>query len=285
MKLDSREFDDLEARVKKFMRYERIWKFMNSYWVGVWMSLVLVLLVINASIGREVQAWETWTCLIVITAVVSALIYVPVRRMKKHRLEDDEWAMYYTSSLSGNLQKFFKTKNPEWKKDYRRKAIKKAKEFLSCVENRWKIGNFKLAKDRFKKPILEFKKNIRYRLIPTLKEGDDELLRQAQNAIDYYHLVTAFSLESINKLNEQMSSRLPSRERMRTGRHHRLIDFLRIHKITRHALFTLSLIIGCCAFYYMAVGHLGVSKDYAFGGSVAIFVGLLTVYFAKQPKE
>jgi drug/metabolite transporter (DMT)-like permease len=42
------------------------------------------------------------------------------------------------------------------------------------------------------------------------------------------------------------------------------------------------LILGCGVLYYLAITFLPVTKDGAFVGVIALFVGLLTIYFMRQ---
>jgi hypothetical protein len=49
-----------------------------------------------------------------------------------------------------------------------------------------------------------------------------------------------------------------------------------------NVFFVTSLTIGCVLFYYVVTSYVEIVKEYAFAGSVAIFVGLLTIYFTKR---
>ena len=93
----------------------------------------------------------------------------------------------------------------------------------------------------------------------------------------------SLDIEGIERINKQMSSRL--NEIKSIGYRERLSTLLSAHKVLKHGLVILSFAIGCWGFYYLVVVHGDISKEYAFTGTVAGFLGLLTLYFRKQPKE
>ena len=279
------EYKELETRVKKFKKYDRIFDFVTKYWflpfaIGVAISFLAT----PQFLGRAPENWETWVFVGIAFLPWVLLTYVSGTRMNKYRVEDNEWATFYTYLILDNLERRSKTDNLGMKEDYRKEAVKKAEEFLSCIKKRWKIGRFKLARDYFGNSLSELKKNIQYRVIPSLKDGDDELLGKIKQHMRNFHVYSKnLDVESINILNKRMSDNLPSPTKIRFR--DRLSDFFTAHKILKHGLFVSTLIIGCCILYYVAVSHLEILKEYAFGGSVAIFVGLLTIYFARQPRE
>jgi len=280
------EHSELETRVNKFKDYEKTFKFLTSYWYITLVVGPVENFVVRQFLGREPYNWEAFVSIAILNAVWIYLAYKFGKRMNKYRLEDNEWATFYTYSILNNLEKYSRTKNIGMKKDYRKKAIENAKDFFSCIKKRWKIGNFKLAKALFEKPLSELKKNIEYRIIPSLEKGDDKSLSIVEQIMRNFHAESrSLDLQSINSANEEMSSRLGSTERMKIGLRNRLIGFISSHKILKHTLFVSSLGVGCCLFYYFTVSHLGIQLEYAFTGSIAIFLGLLTIYFSKQPKE
>lgn len=278
----------LEEQVAKFKRYKWIFDVITSYWI---MSLLLLFFIADNFIimpffDRQPFGWEAYVLAVMVFALWAYLLNETKKRVKKYRVKDDEWATFYTNSIMRNLEKYSKTDNSEMKKDYRKNAVKNAEEFLSCIEKRWKIGRFKLARNYFGKSLSELKKNMRYRVIPFLKDGDDQLLSQIEQIMRNFHGESRrFSLEGINKINEQMSSRLPTTEKLKVGFRHGLSIFLNTHKILRHGLFVTSLLVGCFALYYLLIEQVEIQKEYAVTVSVAAFLALLEIYFRRQPKE
>lgn len=260
---------------------------MTEYWVFVFVIALIPLLVARNFFGRELETWEGYVSVGIAVSIWMLSTYILVKRYRKYRLEDNEWVTFYTYSILNNLEKHSKTSNIEMKKDFIKKATKNAKDFLSYIKKRWKIAKFKLARDLFGKPLSELKKNVEYRIIPSLEKGDNKSLGEVEQIIWNFHAKSRmnFNLKTINYVNEQMSSRLESTEKMEIGLRSGLTNFFSAHKIVKHELFVSVLTIGCCAFYYIVTTHLEIPKEYAFTGSVAIFLGLLTIYFRQQPKE
>ena len=283
-KVNLREYADLEMRAKKFKRYDRISGFLIRFWyIAFWIGLI-------AYYGLEHFLQDAWGVTIIFIAILIVaflvIAYVSVRKMWKYALEPNEWIKLISYSILNNLEKHSKTENFDLKKDYRNKSVKIVEFFLSHIKKRWTIGSFKLARNHFGKPISELKKNIEYRLIPNLKDGDDETLNKIEEIMRYSHLASkSFNLEVINNLNERMSTKLSTTETLKVGLTHRLKNFLTAHKFIQHVLVISTLFIVSCVFFYVAVVSVGITKDYAFAGSVAGFIGLLTIYFTKLSKE
>jgi hypothetical protein len=277
------DYADLKLRVKQFKKYERILDFLSDYWFFA----VFIGAIISSfwTPSTKELTLETAISIFAVVGVWMGITYLVSRKMKKHRLEDDEWATFYTNSILQNLEKFSQTKNLERQEDYRKKAIKNGKDFLVCIERRWKIGTFKLAQEYFGKSLFDLKENIRYRIIPALKDGDSELLGKVEQIMrNFTAPPIILSLEKINKLNEDSSGRLPNRKPIQVGLRGHLSIFLSTHRILKHGLIVFSFLIICVIFYYMVITFQWASKDYAFAGSIAVFIGLLTIYSAKQRK-
>lgn len=278
------DFDDLEKRAKKFRLYETIFNAIASYWYIAVLSVIIEPLIVIRFYGREPKSWEGLLSFVVAGVIFIVLARVTGKRAKKYRLEDNEWATFYTHSIVENLQKRSKTNNLDLKKDYRKRALKHAKDFLFCISKRWKIGTFKLARDRFGKALSELRKNIQFRVIPTLKEEDDKSLENVEQIMRNFLIESkSFSLESIDRINEQMSSKLNETYSMRFR--DRLSMSFGAHKVLQHGLFGLTLLTVCCVFYYIAITYFQISRDVVFGSTIVVFVGLLTIYFRRQPKE
>jgi len=288
LKSSSKEYNKLEPRVKKFKRFEKIHSILlSNLTILLLMLSVPLYMIINLQFfGRQPSSWEG-----VIPVCIGMAVWIPssltiTKKAAKYKLEDDEWATFYAYAITDNLEKYSTTTNIGMRQDYRKKTVETAKDFLSCIRKRWTIGKFKLAQEHYGKPLSELKKNIEYRLIPTLKDGDDELLGKVRDITEYYLVASRkLTLEAINSLNEQMSSKLPTAESMKIGLSERLSTFFTVHRILKNGLFAFTLFTGCCFLYYVAVTHLQIPREYAFTGSIAVFIGLITIYFRRQTKE
>lgn len=278
------DYNELETRVANFKKYERLFSFFTDYWFLAILILLMVFAVVSILIGRPVEPLETYLIAGLLGSVWVFSTHVTRKRVKKYKVEDDEWAIFYTHSIMNNLERYSETDNIYRKNDFRKKAVRFARDFLSCIEKRWEIGRFKLARDYFGKPLLELNKNIQYRIIPSLKDEDDKTLEKIEQIMRNFLMESrSLNIEGISRINKQMSSRL--NEIKSIGYRDRLSTLLSAHKALKHGLVIFSFAVGCGFFYYIVVIHGDIPKEYAFTGTVAGFLGLLTIYFRKQPRE
>jgi len=285
----SKEYGELETRAKKCLRYEKASTFISS--MSVFILIVPLLLysifVVKPILGREqTEFWEVLIWLVVGGMIVVVPARLLSKKARKYELEDDEWAKYYTYSIVDNLENYFGAKTTGLKRDYRKNAVKLAKDFLSCIKKRWKIGTFKLAQEHFGKSLSELQKNLEYRVIPTLKEkGDDNSIKNVEQIMmNFLAESRSLGLKGINRINEQMS-KLPRKPSISIGFRDHVSKFFTAHRILKHGIFVLTVFVGCCVFYYTLVNHLQIQKEYALTVSVAGFLGLVTIYFRREPKE
>lgn len=286
LKRNSNEYAELRTRVKKFKRYERAFDILTTHWYIIFFIGFLYLQIVNYIFGSERELFKSWEFIALGFATLLVPVYITGKKMNKYRLRDDEWASFYTYSILNNLEKYSTTTNIEMKKDYRKKATKNAKDFLSCIKKRWKIGRFKLTRDLFGKPLSELKKNIEYGVIPSLEKGDAKSLGEVEQIMRNFHAESRnFNLKTINHANEQMSLRLETREGKRIGLRDRVLNFFSVHYVLKHLVVVSTFAIVCCIFYYMAVSHLQISKEVVFGSTIVLFIGLTTIYFRRKPTE
>jgi hypothetical protein len=141
MSLGSETFDELEKRARKCRRYERMVDFLSDYGFLIVLLPLLLAIVYAGHMGREppLPALEAIFWLGIGFAIQLISMYVFSNKMRMYKLDDDEWAKFYTHSILNNLEKYFKAKTTGLKKDYRKKAVKNAKDFLSCIEKNGKL--------------------------------------------------------------------------------------------------------------------------------------------------
>jgi hypothetical protein len=282
---NSKEYEELETRVENLRANEQRLSVMSN--TGIWLIFPVFLpyLLASSLLGLTSGNWQIWAILIPLSAFWLLATFRLARAVKKFKVEDNEWATFYSHLILENLELRTKSKTDELKKDYQMKATEYAKEFLSRVEKRWKIGSFKLVRDSFDKPLSEFKKNLRYRIVSRLKEGnEDELGRVEAMMRNLLYLSKNLKLEDLLTLNEQMS-KLPTTESLKIGFGDRMKNYFNAHKIMKDAVFVSTFLVVCSVFYYLAVTYIVITKEVAFGGAVALFVGFITVYFRRQSKQ
>jgi hypothetical protein len=184
-----------------------------------------------------------------------------------------------------NLENSFKTSSG-WKKSYRKKALSNAKAFLLCIDERFTVGQFKPVRQFVGNSVIELKKNLRYRVIPAIKKGDEEILKKvSQIMYNFLYSPQRLSIERLKEINGQMAERLPNEEPFHKGRISRISTYVQTHKVVKHTIFILGFVVICVSLGYLGATYLGIVKEYVWTGAIALFVGLLIVYFSRQPKS
>lgn len=286
MSLDKEKFKELEKRVKKFQKNEKIYSVIGVSSIFLPFTPLFLWYFVRRFIGilSPVSFWEAIPLGFLGLLVWYILIEFSSKKQTMYKIDDDEWKAFYTKSILENLEKYSKTTNKGFRKDYRNNALKIAKEFLSCIENRWKVGPFKPVRE-YRDTISDLKKNLRFRVIPYIKDGDDELLKKIERIMynfAYYGLLT---LEGIDKLNTQMSQDLPTTEQLKVGFSEKWRRFFTTHRIFRHSLVMAGFVVICIMLGYVGLVYVeGLPMEGVWVGSIALFVGLASIYFRKQPK-
>ncbi len=279
---ETTEMKELKKRADKFKKYERLIFFLTRYIiVGMVFAYLLDIPLDIFFIGIP-SGWALLVSFAIVFLPWLLLTIVLIMRVKKYRLSDSEWARFYSYSITNNLELYFKSKNLGMKADYRKNALKKAKEFLSKIKEYWEVGNFDLAQEHFGKAVSKLKKNLREKVIPNLRTGNDEALGKIEQLMNNFFW-EPFSLESIGKLNDGLAKLSTTRWiTIRLGNRWRIFD---THKILKHEVVISALAIFCFVFSYVMVVYVEIQKEYVFGGAIALFIGLLTIYFRRQPKD
>jgi hypothetical protein len=276
------ELEELEERVNKFLKNERILSFMTSIVYWAFFAVLIPAIILNNVL--QVASWITWTVAGVTTAIWFLIAFKIRGRVLKFKVEDNEWATYYSHLILEGLDKRSRAKNEDLKKEYQNEAIKNARNFLSCIIERWKIGSFKLVQNVFKKPLDELKKNLQYRIIPALKDGTQEELEKVEAVMrNLFYQSKNLKLDDIIALNEQMA-KLPSREPLKVGYRNRIANYMNVHRVQKNVLLVSAFALVSCVFYYLTVTYVGIAKEVVFPSTVVLFVGLITVYYRRQPK-
>jgi len=277
---------ELETKIGKFLLYDRI---LDFYIFLLLLSLILTTL-LGVLIARLVNAElpSNWTGIL---SIVGLMIPVPpffvlLRKRAEYIVESDEWIRYYTNLVLTNLENYLLTNSAGFKKNYRKKALKSAKDFLVCVDERFTLGQFKPARLYVGDSISDLKKNLRYRVIPAIEHGDEEMLRiVGQIMYNFVHLSHDSPIERLKEINGQMFQKLPNKEPLHKRRISRTLAYVQTNKLAKHSIFILVFVAACSSLGYLAVTYLGIAREYVWTGTIALFVGLLIVYFQRQPKS
>ena len=280
------DFDELEKRVKKFLKYEKIVDSGQVLFFAIFLGFLFFYYSISKQVfNREIQMWETLIIIGCSVAISLIIIYFASRKAYKYALEDNEWAMYYTHHILANLDRYFNAKALGPKEEYRKEALENTKKFLSCIEKRWKVGSFKLVKF-VREIILDLQNNLKYRIIPALKSGDDEELEKVKSAFVLLRLVSRnFTVEGIKTVNNMIVSQIPVRKPLRMKTLRRISGFLSVHKIIKHIIALTVLALACTVTGYIAIVYGGISVEATFTTLGFAFVTFAGLYLSKQRKE
>ena len=138
---------------------------------------------------------------------------------------------------------------------------------LSNVE----LDHFELY-EGINKTFEQFVNNLKS-LVPEIADGkisseDLEKIAVALSSRDTQKLEGAFFGLPLKEQKEREPSRTKQLE-----------NFFSAHKVFANTLFVIVLVSSCIIFYYAVTKYAGISNNYAFAGSVALFIGILPLYF------
>jgi hypothetical protein len=283
---DEKPYDlkEIEETAKQYKKFERVGNFISFYGPFlVFIPYVIAFFVGGIFFKVVLQEWEFLFFFFIGIGLIATIAYYLMLNMKKYSLNDQQWAIFYTTSIFNSLSKYFKKGNTDArKKDYRNNAVRTAKEFLARIKKKWVIGSFELVQEEFGDAISQLKSNLQWKIIPNLEHGQDELLSEILTMM-HNSSIQVLTLNSIKNFNEQMS-KLPTQEIPKSGISYRVSNFFVSHRFVKHGTFSFVILVVSVVFYYAVNTFMGISKDDAFLGAVAIFACFLTIYFATQRK-
>jgi hypothetical protein len=214
--LITENLDELKTRTREYIKYERI---MNFHKEGLFLLWLLMPLVFGAAM-KVLSSLEA-VFLVALGLVLAVLsVKLPELKLKDYPVEDDEWARLYSYGIYNSLVEYFNTEAVGMKNKARTKARIYARSFLIVLEERWKVGDFKLVRN-FENVISEFRRNWRYRVVPTLGSDKPDLLRRVSrlmyNLFWWSKSLTIGNIETMNKeMAEVDETKLPSDEPPKT---------------------------------------------------------------------
>jgi hypothetical protein len=291
------DFNELKKKVRRYFKYKRMDDLLYFLFFLVFTASVVYLVILNEQASLESLAYPALVIILVLF-LLSISWRLVSRKKDEMSLEDDEWLRFYSLSVWDSLKKYSEEKtNTILKRVYRKKALKYAGYLLSSIE-RWDIGKFKPVQSLLGNTVSDFKDNIKNRVIPAIRDGDDHLLSIVELVMRIINnLSKKLTIDNIERMNKLMSLKkgseesrtgdvgyLPYRKPLSIGKTEKLLLLLKTHNASRHILIALSLLVFCSIAGYIGIYILGIDKNYVWTGLIAAFVGLFGIYFSRQPK-
>ena len=173
---------------------------------------------------------------------------------------------YAFKKITRAIQILEKSKEPiAYEEAYR--CVKHAHKILKKIE----LDELKWY-EKINQTIKQFLENLQLIVLPAIRNSNIKIEHLEEFAL----AVLSINPSEIEAMNERLESE-SSYKKVKPPP--RKIEILT--KRLREYTFVFTLTIGCCIFYYMVVNYLGISTEYALTASVAIFLGLLAIYFKK----
>jgi len=290
--LQDTAYTGLQEKVKKYIKWKRIDTilYVLSFALAVVGFLIIVVILVpatpqNASGGNTL--YFVLECVLAFLMVCPILLWLKFGERKEieANLEDDEWVRFYSGSIVIDLEEFTRKRDSKKKEVCRKSALKNAHDLLSIVES-WNIGEFLPVKLYVGDFVKNLKKNLRTRIIPALREGNDEDLARVNQIMYHLFAVSRVSLkiEDIQTVNTKISDNFPKERQFKIGFSAKTSDFFRTHKISKHFLVVMALVGLCILLGYGALSF-GASIDTALIVSVTLLASLLVVYFTRQSRS
>jgi hypothetical protein len=281
--VDDEKYDEISEKIKKRLKYERLADY-NAL-LFILYALIPTLVSFPFVIWQNIQLGSNGSLLLAFCGVLLAagIITFTRRKMKTFFVDDNEWAIYYARPLYINLAKCLKEKTEGMKEHYRNKTVQYAENLLTCVQERWTVGTFKPIREFENGAVSAFKKNLRYRIIPSIEEGDDALLEKVEGIMfNFLNYAQTLHIDEIKKLNEEIYAKetgLINHEPSKQGYISRFLGFMRPNRLHVVVLGTIG-IVSIIVLYGLLVW--GLSKESAVSDTLILLGILISAYVAIQ---
>lgn len=273
---DSAEDSDIIRRIYNYELYNTL---SNLFDPLSFLAVIIFTLTISAaSFG---SSYIILTPLILVGLLWSFLARWVNKRKSKYEIRDDEYVGYYSFFIRNPLERS-KGAKQSVKEDYYKEAIKIAKKFLKIVKERWTIGKFKLSREAFAEPLKNFISGFQFRVIPSLKRRDEketEIIIAATNYLENHS--KNFQLENIITFND-MISQLPDERQNIKSYFKKMGNWIDNHKLAKTSLYLIFIFIGCSLFAYFSLVYFAIPREYAYAGTIAVFIALIEIIFHKK---
>jgi len=276
--LDDEKYDVVCEKVKKRLRSERFAEF-NGILFVVCLGIPFFI-AIPLSLDKPLGNSSGVVLMFFGILLGFGELWLFRKRLKVYYVDDDEWAVYYARPLCISLTKCLKEKSKGMKEDYRKETLKYAENLLSCLQQRWNVGTFKPIIEYEKGAVFAFKQYLRYRIIPAIKDGNDEVLHKVERIMyDFLIFTQSLTIENIRNLNEEISrpDGLPDRRPTKTGYASRFLGFFRARR--QHLVALVSIGAVCVIILYGLIVW-GLSKESAVNATLILLGILISAYVA-----
>jgi len=169
------------------------------------------------------------------------------------------------------------------------RACKNLGKLMSSIKGLTPTSYSMIIKKAIHEPLQRLRSNLEKRILPLIRYPSSQKdVGQAYSTLESLAFIfeepttIAQNLSICNEMLEGIPE--PKNEIISHGVRDSLSIFFSAHTILRHGLVASIIFIGCYAFYYIVVSYSEIPIEYAFSGSVAIFLGLVAMYF-RRPKE
>lgn len=219
-------------------------------------------------------------------AAIVILVLAIVKKIPSSRIEPSENRMFLRiCDALRNIEYYF---DDPMAVIHLERARKNLDKLISSIRQLTPTTHSMILRKAINDPLQRLANNLERRILPLIDyPRSSKNVQQAYSRLESlaFIFIEPATIAQNLPLCNQMLEELPEEVLITFRFRERLSIFFSAHKILRDVLVLSTFIIGSCVFYYMAVGYLDIVKEYAFTGSVAIFIGLATIYFRRQPKE
>lgn len=276
------KYRDLEKNVKRYVKYVRLENWLlNSVLVAffVWLFIIIVGYTPFLWVTSSLERFISIVLLLTYVIIVSLAAYLARTKALVYQPDADDMMLYYSCSILKSLEGYDKSKRSALKEEYRKKAVKSAKEILSTVKEDWTLGDFRLAKKVFGETISALLDNLSNRVIPSL-EKDGKTLKKVESPLyQFAQYLLHPTVEGLQNVNKSMSEHLKSYETEKLGFFGRCSSFFATHAILKHSTIVVLILIVSFVPALLGLHFWHISTDSAFLGFAAIFAPLIGAYF------
>lgn len=248
--------------------------FIISWIIIGWLPLLIIF---SNNLGAMISIW-------VVIFFVSLTI---LKKTPSAPIESPEDSMFLNlCDVLRNIEFYFE--NPK-SAIHLTRASKSLHRFLSLVKRMIREESYSVITRMIDEPLRKLSENLEKKILPLIRYSSSQKdIQQAYTRLESLAFIfiepatITQNLDICNKLFEDIQE--PKIPLIPTFRD-RLANILRTHDNLRFGLVALTIVIGCCIFYYVLVSYLEIPKEYALTVSAGIFIGLLTLYSRKKSKE
>ncbi len=268
--------NELKTRTGEYIKYEKIMNYNKGFFI-LWLAIPLFI----GAVIKVLSSIEIVFLIVLGIVLATVSVKLPELKLKDYPVEDNEWARLYSYGIYNNLVEYFNTQSLGIKNKAKQKALTNAKSFLYVAEEEWNVGNFKLVRN-YKTVISEFRKNLRYRVIPALKSDNNDLLRRvSQLMYNLFYWSELLTLENIETSNKWMAdiedTKLPSSESQKID-YHRVAGIVKNKRLLTYVLPLATSAIASIILGFVLMGYPDVGLGTTLMVTVTVFAALLAFF-------